>query len=278
VKQKIIKLAIIALVIVIGIPFVIHISYSSDNPIFTTHWGPEDIMIYLGAVLGGFATLYAVYMTIAGENKKRREESTLNSRVFILTETNIYFKNLNEFKAYSKETNISKLYIFRDWLHTRKRELRWITNPDGMGRFAAFIITNPSEKYIHEVVIKVDAVKKIKSEGEYGAIKSVENYKPISFTALPGQNRIAFALPEYDDSWIDARTIEVKYKTQMNERINYKLEYTETEVDGEKVSTATESYYINDEKEPYSHFVSERAQFLDLRKQPHERAVQPAES
>jgi len=40
-----------------------------------THWGATDVLGFYGSVLGGFATLIAIYITIIRENKIRREEN-----------------------------------------------------------------------------------------------------------------------------------------------------------------------------------------------------------
>ena len=72
------RLGIIASVIVLLIffvffvPIIINECYNKGG--YVTNWGAADVLIYYGAVLGGMATLLAIYLTIRYESKKNRLE------------------------------------------------------------------------------------------------------------------------------------------------------------------------------------------------------------
>jgi len=71
----------IAIVIVasVAVPFLINYAYGTCRPIIFTDWGATDALSYWGSVLGGLATLFAVYLAITAEKRKERyqEVSTL---------------------------------------------------------------------------------------------------------------------------------------------------------------------------------------------------------
>ena len=69
---KIIILILVVLFMSIGVPILINEMYNIGG--YTTHWGAADVLTYYGAILGGGATILAIYLTIKHENKKLRNE------------------------------------------------------------------------------------------------------------------------------------------------------------------------------------------------------------
>ena len=70
---RIVVIIFIGIFLVVGIPIFINEIYNIGW--YVTHWGATDVLGFYGSVLGGFATLIAIYITIIRENKIRREEN-----------------------------------------------------------------------------------------------------------------------------------------------------------------------------------------------------------
>ena len=67
---KVVGLVILCVLLVIGVPIIINEIYNIGG--YVTNWGAADVLEYYGSVLGGFATLLAIYITIKRENKLTR--------------------------------------------------------------------------------------------------------------------------------------------------------------------------------------------------------------
>ena len=247
-------------------PLIIHFLYSGNGPLLFTHWEPVDIMMYLGAAIGGFATLCAIPITIIHENKKRREDKVAGARVFISFEPNIFFRNYDDFQEYANKANISKLYYFNEWFPVEKNiEIQWIkasqdsSSSSAPERFAIFVITNPADKYIYNVIINVEVTE----HDETGAEVGNKKYDPISISVLPQKSKISFPLPIFSTLYQPVKCVSIEYKTQMKEKVIY--EFKTTGNNGSEW-TSTESYYINNKKTPEFSVSISRSPFNDLRK------------
>ncbi|MCL2592882.1 MAG: hypothetical protein FWD82_05905 [Defluviitaleaceae bacterium] len=70
---KILIILIVVVLLIIGVPILINEMYNIGG--YVTHWGASETLGYYGSILGGFATLIAIYITIKYENKKMRNEN-----------------------------------------------------------------------------------------------------------------------------------------------------------------------------------------------------------
>lgn len=81
-RKTIIIILCVALLFIIGVPILINELYHVGQNIggYLTYWDATDVLIYYGAVLGGCATLLAVFLTIKDGEKKRRLERKYEAR------------------------------------------------------------------------------------------------------------------------------------------------------------------------------------------------------
>jgi len=232
-----------ALAVIGGIPIIIVIIYSKDKIPSSV-----DMLMYFGTTASGFATLVAVFIAFDKEKDHREEEKRHDARVFIVMDSNIKHPDFNDFCNYSRNSNISKLYYFRNWLSEEDAELWWITKSDNKDltqrcRFASFIVANPTDKPIYDVCISVDVdVVPVDNSKMVEGQSTLKAYEPIEFTVLPQQSKIAFVLPLFKEKQYIARCVKITYLTQMKEQMRYECEYSLDEL------TVMEKYYVNDEE------------------------------
>lgn len=55
-----------------GVPFLINGAYNTGSHRIVTDWGATDVLTYWGSVLGGLATLLAIWINIRYEKRKER--------------------------------------------------------------------------------------------------------------------------------------------------------------------------------------------------------------
>jgi len=237
------------LILILFIPTCIYVVYSiSGMSIHFLPSSPTNVAMYLGTMIGGLATILAIFLTIYTEEKRRKEEKKSNARVFIGVELNIMHPDFDSFQEYSRNADISKVYYFHEWLSDKDRELPWVTQPENKdptqrNRIASFIIANPADRPIYDICINVDADIVPIDNNKFVEDQSIpKKYDPINFTVLQQQSKIAFMLPVFKKKQYIAKFIKITYITQMNEQMRYEYECSRSD------GSVTEKYYANDEE------------------------------
>jgi len=231
-----------SLAVIGGIPILITMTYPEDKIPSSV-----DMLMYFGTTASGFATLIAVFIAFDKEKDRREEEKKSDARVFIVMEPYIMFSDFDEFREYSHNADISKLYYFHEWISDEDKELQWImqskkSNLTQRNIMAAFIVANPTDRPIFDVsiIVEVEIVPTNNGKHVEGQI-TIKEYEPINFPVLLQQSKIAFILPIIKKTQHLARYVKITYMTQMNEEMCYDYGYFSGE------DSIKERYYVGDE-------------------------------
>jgi len=127
---KLLGVAAAGFLLIVGVPILINEIYNIGG--YVTHWGASEVLGYYGSILGGFATLLAIYFTIRHENKKMRAE---NARRENERKRELAIQRLN-FVSSNLRFMLSKIDNSPTILNTFKNNISiWNENPQEIYKF-----------------------------------------------------------------------------------------------------------------------------------------------
>jgi len=71
-KRHIAGIIFLIIIFIFFVPYLINEAYNRGG--YPTNWDAKDVLVFYGSVLGGIATLIAVFLTIADGNKQREKD------------------------------------------------------------------------------------------------------------------------------------------------------------------------------------------------------------